>query len=133
MKITPYIPSTILPFVKHSRKGPNYWAIKRVKDYGEACDLGREYAAEYLEYLKLDPHNGLLGWIAKAVDGTDESASKGYAVGFFAFLDEVLRDYCRRNDHWKLYGEQVAIYSAIEFARRVERLTELEESEEDMR
>lgn len=129
---TPY-PVTELPFVKdlkvaQRRKERSFWAVERTADYGAACAKGREYAAHYLQYLKQNPDGiGLLGRIAGAMVDADgfgvlgrqysaDDGADGYAVGFFSFIDNVLRMAMGSADPFVLAQREIDFYA--ECARR---------------
>jgi hypothetical protein len=84
-----------LPFVADDTNPPKrrYWKTPPTDDYRHACTVGYEYAACFVQCLKHNPHwvsAGILGWIAKDIDFSDESASKGYWVGFFSYLERLI-------------------------------------------
>lgn len=89
---------TDLPFVqRHEWDGASCgtnWHMPPVKDYREACDVGREWAELYLEYRRQNPAaagSGSLASIAGEMHAAT-GAARGYAAGFFARLEkEMLR------------------------------------------
>jgi hypothetical protein len=86
---------TDLPFVADDTNPAKrrYWKTPPTDDYRHACTVGYEYAACFVQCLKHNPHwvsAGILGWIAKDIDFTDESAAKGYWVGFFSYLERLI-------------------------------------------
>ena len=89
-----------LPFVLYRKEGgvhvTNNWHVPPVADYGDACDIGRNFAAHFLQYSKDNPQamGSLLGWIASDIDFTDQSASKGYWIGFFSHIQRYLQAGC---------------------------------------
>ena len=90
-----------LPFIsspRHFRRhgSPHWgslWHVHRINDYEQACTIGREYAAHFAQYLKDNPeivgHN-LLGRIATDMDFHDASARRGYWIGFFSYLEQLV-------------------------------------------
>ena len=86
-------PLNELPFVLNEsvlRKGINRWHVKPIENYTEACKLGNEYAAHFVQYLKDNPNDAgsnLLGIIASDIDFKDETCAKGYWIGFFSYLE----------------------------------------------
>ncbi|KMN32381.1 MULTISPECIES: hypothetical protein [unclassified Chromobacterium] len=88
-------PLTVLPFVRRlpQRARIHCWQVPPIQDYGEACEMGREYAAHLLRLLHGCPQhagNGLLGLIASDIDYADASAAKGFWVGFFDCLEQAM-------------------------------------------
>lgn len=127
-------PVTELPFVKDRKVAPrrkerSFWAVERTADYVAACDKGREYAAHYLQYLKQNPDSvGLLGRIAGAMGDADafgvlgsrhiaDDCTHGYAVGFFAFIDNVLRMAIDSADPFALVQREIDGYAECERRR----------------
>ena len=85
-------PLSDLPFTSRNENHSN-WSLPAVNDYGEACSLGREYAAHFLQWMKVNnQHQGgnYLGLIVSGIDFTDESAAKGVHVDFFSALEQML-------------------------------------------
>ena len=86
-------PLNALPFLLNEsgfRKGINCWQVKPIDDYTQACILGNEYAAHFVQYLKDNPNEvetNILGRIAKDINFNDESCAKGYWIGFFSYLE----------------------------------------------
>lgn len=85
-----------LPFCQLDDSGESLqcWSPAKVKNYGEACLLGAEYAAHWLQFVK-DGGSGhyvyTLGRIVRDMDFADSSQAKGCIVGFFAHIERVLR------------------------------------------
>ncbi len=103
INITATNPVTYLPFVRDERITQRrirrgFWHVERTADYRQACDKGREYAVAYLKYIKANPHElGLLSTIADDMAAVHAVAAPfdythGYAIGFFSYIDRVLRD-----------------------------------------
>jgi hypothetical protein len=85
-----------LPFTQGGEFGEplQAWAPAKVKTYGEACLLGAEYAAHWLQFVKDSGGKHYvytLGGIVQAMDFEDASAAKGVIVGFFAHIERVVR------------------------------------------
>jgi hypothetical protein len=94
-----------LPFVKNV--GPtefhfDYWSVPPADSYEAACEIGRDWAARFIEFCKTDDDetdgyelSAILGRaFAKFPDRGDSAQAeldKGYTVGFVAFLQSVLR------------------------------------------
>lgn len=98
-----YLPlKTELPFIagprhyrnKHgTRHCGKLWHVHRIEDYTQACKIGREYAAHFAQYLKDHPQvvgQNLLGRIATDMDFHDASAKRGYWIGFFSYLEQLI-------------------------------------------
>ena len=89
-------PMSELPFVNWpGRKGKkaehSNWSVPAVDDYVMACNLGREYAAHYIQYLKDNPGcMSVLGHIAASINFEDRSNTVGCWVGFFEYLERLL-------------------------------------------
>jgi hypothetical protein len=93
------LPTATLPFVSASnQERPHYWNVPRagdhVRDYSEAEAIGRQYALQFMQWLKENPElagMGVLGWIASDIDFKNNEHS-GYWVGFFSCIERVLFD-----------------------------------------
>ncbi|XTI72730.1 hypothetical protein ACQAYK_01110 [Acidithiobacillus sp. AC3] len=86
-------PLAALPFVTQTRRARNLWAVPPANDYLDACEIGAEYAAHYVQYLKDNPESvgsNLLGHIAADIDFTAPSPQHGYWVGFFSTLEKLV-------------------------------------------
>lgn len=114
------LPLTALAFVT-SAKGGNYWNVPQTSDYGAACNRGRQYACELMQYLKDNPQ-----WVASNILGSlvsDMAAHKqgtgmdGYAVGFWSALERLLYRAATRENHWDVMQEVQDRYDAINTAR----------------
>lgn len=81
-----------LPFV-HQDMDPSNWHAPETDDFCEACDRGQEYAARFVKSLRDDPdlvETNVLGLLVSKIDFADQSAKKGYWVGFFSYLERLL-------------------------------------------
>ncbi|RXZ38149.1 hypothetical protein D9O50_00955 [Oxalobacteraceae bacterium CAVE-383] len=93
-----------LPFVsrrKHGSQTSSNWSVPLIDDYAQACDIGREYAAHFVQYLKDNPDMcgaNSLGHIASNIDFKDESDAQGYWVGFFSHLERIIFAQAQRMD-----------------------------------
>ncbi|MDF2434748.1 MAG: hypothetical protein JWP44_4379 [Mucilaginibacter sp.] len=61
--------------------------------YARACEAGRAHAAQFAQALKDKPYYagaGQLAHLAARIDYTDESASKGFSVGFYSHLERLI-------------------------------------------
>lgn len=97
-----------LPFVADLKVSPrrrerSWWATPPATDYGQACDAGREFGAEFVRYLAQDPrsaHSGLIGRIAQQMYGgvREPIPESGYAVGFWHFVGVMLVQAARHID-----------------------------------
>lgn len=85
-----------LPFTQGGEFGEplRAWVPAPVSSYSEACLLGAEYAAHWLQFVK-DGGSGsyvyTLASIVQGMDFADEGAAKGCIVGFFAHIERALR------------------------------------------
>lgn len=81
-----------LPFIEQG-DSTICWNAPPAECYGEACIIGTDYAAHFLQYLSDNPRetgSNLLGVIASSIDFSDQSDNKGYHVGFFSQLESAL-------------------------------------------
>lgn len=89
---------TDLPFVhRHEwdgKSGGSNWHVPPASNYHEACEVGKKYARQFLEYLdSLQPGMrgcNSLGHIAAAIDFKDAGPNKGYWIGFFSTIQAAL-------------------------------------------
>lgn len=115
-----------LPFVQQRRRGAaitSYWHLPPVADYGQACALGREYAAHFAQFIKDNPAwtgANLLARIARDIDFADESPAKGCWVGFFAQIERLLHAGARLTDVFADVDQVNAQVAGIEAARNHE-------------
>lgn len=85
-----------LPFVyisPRSYKESSHWRVPPADDYAKACEMGRAYAAHFVQFMKDNPFwvsSNHLGHIAADIDFKDESEAKGYWVGFFSHLERLI-------------------------------------------
>lgn len=90
-------PLSSLPFVGTQGGDTCYWVVRPTGDYGRDCELGREYAAHYLQYLRANPNcvQGLLDAILRDMSktGSDvpDSLTRGIWVGFISFISDQLQ------------------------------------------
>jgi len=111
-----------LPFVADVKVAPrksrrNFWHVPTSDDYSVACDLGEQYACEFLQFIKDCPRDraGLLGWISSAmVKDPVGTARNGYAVGFWSAIDLVLCRAAAREDHWAVVQHRHAYYDKLD-------------------
>ena len=89
----PFIVSPLYFRKRGSQRCGHLWHVPRTNDYHHACATGRLYAAHFAQYLKDNPqtvgHN-LLGHIATDIDFHDTSAKRGYWIGFFSYLEQLI-------------------------------------------
>ena len=91
-------PTNTLPFTTFPRSQSDktplcFWSVPPVDDYSLACRIGREYAAHFIQYMKDNPDSveeNTLGHISKSINFNDQSAAKGYWVGFFSHLERFI-------------------------------------------
>ena len=91
-----------LPFIaspyhyrnKHRvRRCGSLWHVHCIANYEQARTIGREYAAHFAQYLKDNPEvvgQNLLGRIVTDMDFHDASAKRGYRIGFFSYLEQLI-------------------------------------------
>lgn len=95
-----------LPFMSPKRDNRlinrrDFWRVQPTDDYVQACEIGREYAAHFVQYMKDNPGaagENTLGHIAAAIDFADESRAKGYWVGFFSHLERLIYEKAQQLD-----------------------------------
>ncbi|MGB5835111.1 MAG: hypothetical protein WBG92_24435 [Thiohalocapsa sp.] len=123
-----------LPFVyrpgrRNKKAKPSNWQVPPTDDYGVACDLGHEYAAHFVQFLKDNPFwvgFGHLKHIVADMDFQDDSGAKGYWVGFFAHLERLLYLQAKRMDVFADLDQLNAHYAAIRAAREAEDDSDME-------
>lgn len=100
-------PFTALWFIKLGRKNRSWFRMPATNDYVQACDVGRQAAADYIQYLKDNPEMAGLLLQQIAIDagkagssGKAEDGSGGYVVGFFAYLEQLLVETAAGFDHY---------------------------------
>ncbi len=62
-------------------------------EYAQACETGREHAVQFTQLLMHKPERigaNQLGDLASRINYADESAQKGFAVGFFSHLERLI-------------------------------------------
>lgn len=88
-------PIDALPFIHRPRRieKRTNWRVPATNSYSDACSNGRLYAAHLAQYLAENPGtagSNLLGHIAADIDFQDESDARGYWVGFFSYLEQLI-------------------------------------------
>lgn len=92
-------PYASLSFVQPTSNGYNFWAVPPVPDYGQACQYGYQFGADFALYLLKDPSwagGNLLGNIVRHmdlkrpenIDGDDQR--HGCIVDFFSYLERLI-------------------------------------------
>lgn len=121
-----------LPFVfrpKRGFKNASNWRVPPTDDYGLACEIGREYAAHFVQFMKDNPYwvgSNTLGAIVSAIDFKDESGAKGYWVGFFSHLERLIYATAQRIDVFADVDKINAYYAECAAKRALEAETEEE-------
>ena len=104
----------------------SYWAVPQTDDYGEACNLGRQYACELIQFLKDNPSAAGSNIIGELVDGMAAcqhgAAMRGYGVGFLSVVEVLLHRAATREDHWAIVQGVQDRFDAIDEARKAEAL-----------
>ena len=91
---------TALPFVvdvphpQNSRRTMRrFWSAPVTADYGEACEIGRQWAAEYINYARGNGGGSLVRimrdmgeWDRGLPDGSEAT---GFAVGFLSTIERL--------------------------------------------
>jgi hypothetical protein len=115
-----------LPFVHRPKRGfknASNWHVPPTEDYGQACKIGREYAAHFAQYLKDNPDMcgaNSLGIIARDIDFENTSSAAGYWVGFFSHLERMVLAQTQRIDAYSDVDRVNAHYAEIEATRAIE-------------
>ena len=111
---------TDLPFVADVKTAPrktelSFWHVPPTDDYGKANQVGIQYACDYMQYLKENPFwvgSGNLGWIVSDMAKSDVDDTKGYAVGFWSFVEQMLHFAATKLDHYAIAEERAKRYAA---------------------
>ena len=119
---------TDLPFVADVKIGPRkkaccFWHVPPTDDYGHANDVGRQFAADYAQYLKDNPRwvgANNLGWIAADMAKHQDTPANGYAVGFWSFVERLIYLAVSQHDHYEIAERVAQRYAAIKAAREQE-------------
>lgn len=120
---------TFLPFIADVKVAPrkkhrNFWHVPVTDDYGVACNVGRQYACDFVQFLKDNPSkvgSNLIGHLVRDMSafpgGTD---MHGYEVGFWSTLERLLYRLVALENHWDLVQAVQDQYEAIAAARQCE-------------
>lgn len=108
-----------LPFVNHNGPSENWsnWSVPPADDYGEACEAGNYYGACFLQFQLSEPEpvgENVIGVIAKDIDFKDNSAAKGYWVGFFGFIETFSYWGAMHGSVWAFFDRQNEGYRKIQ-------------------
>lgn len=102
------VASQSLPEVSFALAG-NSWNLPEPRDYGHACELGRQYAAKVARFLRETPGAAganVVGRMAAQIDYKRQDDGRGIWIGFFSALEVVIRDAERyRSGMKRLVGE----------------------------
>jgi hypothetical protein len=82
------------------------WLDENV-DYGTACAEGRKYATSIALYLKANPSlvgSNIISGIIEDMAAVKGSGTKGYRVGFCAFLEKMVYRFCCDHDGYRYYA-----------------------------
>lgn len=118
---------TDLEFVADVRVGGRlrraFWAVKPTEDYAAACSQGRQYACDFVQFMKDSPSSAggnLLGWMAAEMAEIDrQDDANGYAVGFWSTIEVLLLQGAQYIDHYAAAEVVAQQYAAILRAREV--------------
>jgi hypothetical protein len=100
-----------LPFVADVKTGPrkkerDFWHVPETDDYCHANDVGRQYACDYVQYLKDNPFwvgSGTTGHLVHAMQKHEAGTTmNGYAVGFWAFIEKMIYFAATGTDHYSV-------------------------------
>ena len=76
-----------LPFIKMNKDQIVFWSVKPSGDYVNDCQMGREYGALALEYMRQADFAPLLTWCI--LDMPRKKDCSGIEVGFLEFFAEI--------------------------------------------
>ena len=86
-----------LPFVrlpeKKDTEAKGHWYVPSTDNHAQAVELGREYAAHLIQYLKDNPSMVGLNTLYNVVADMDfktDFAARGYQEGFFSQLERLI-------------------------------------------
>ncbi len=99
------------------------WNVQPTNDYGDACKVGRDYAAYLAQYLNENPYwvgSNVLNRIVSDMDFSDKSAAKGYWVGFFAHLERLIYGQAKAIDVYADVAMVNAHYAKLDADRKLE-------------
>lgn len=110
---------TDLPFVADVEIGPRktqrlFWNVPPADDYGEANQIGVQYACDFVQYLKQNKSlvgSARLGWIVSDMAKARADDTRGYAIGFWSFVEQLLYVAATRVDHYSIAEEQAQRYA----------------------
>ncbi len=114
---------TDLEFVADVKVGPGkkkarcFWNVPPTDNYGHANHVGRQFAADYAQFLKQNPFwvgAGNLGLIAADMSKHQDTPADGYAVGFWAFIEQLLYLAIEQHDHYAIAERDAQRCAAIE-------------------
>jgi len=116
-----YAPLTDLPFIADIGRGRDkrrsFWNVPPTDDYGHANDVGRQYAADFAQYLKQNPC--LVGsWMLSSIiedmaQHQRVDATYGYGVGFFAFLEKLIYIAAKHADLYAIAEREAQHYAVV--------------------
>ena len=93
-------------------------------DYGTACDVGRHYAAEYVQWAKEHPGLAETNTLACIAAELDEHP-RGTNVGFRSTIGALLARAAASENHWVTVDLRQRRAEAIEAERNAENAAEL--------
>jgi len=112
---------TDLPFVADERSATraprrNFWSVPPTDDYGAACNMGRQYACDFAQFLKNNPvwvDANILGRVVEGMAAHPSgSPMHGYEVGFWSALEALLYRSVVRENHWDVIQQVQDRYDA---------------------
>lgn len=80
-----------LPFIKSlgRGKGFDYWSVETTGSYTEDCELGRQYAEQFLSLARINFHVTMLGPIVSNMIRKGPDDAKGIVIGFMATISKT--------------------------------------------
>lgn len=115
-----------LPFIHRPAKETTEdkrsdWTVQPTDNYCDACEKGRDYAAHLAQYLKENPQwvgSNKLNGIVSDMNFLDETAAKGYWIGFLAEVERMIYSYAKRTDVFAEVAQINAHYARLDAARK---------------
>lgn len=116
-----HAPLTDLPFIADIGRGRDkrrcHWNVPDTDDYCRANEMGRQFAADFAQYLKQNPclvGSCVVGDIIRDMaQDRRVDATYGYGVGFFAFLEKLIYIAAKHADLYAIAEREAQHYAAI--------------------
>ena len=122
-----------LPFVVDTkqvggRRRVDYWSVPPAPSYGDACDVGRQFAAEFVQWLLDNPRwagtNSIGTFVQHMKAHPPGDARRGYQVGFWCALEKLLLVAATKVDHWAVLQADLDKFRLLREAAEAEEAAE---------